>query len=213
MTDMDTDFTLPFGPDDSRSRTWKLDESRKQQARSLAVRLGIAYAPGTAPPLPNPETHPDAFFKAKVAIQQGGGPERLNPDWIVSRKMHVQQGSEEWIFLNTIAGLCGYYIHDIPDGMGGFVLIDPKKERTTAWHPEREIREAACVCGSLMLREAKRRGLAEIDDLANAFNTMAVNADTSDDLMKGLEDAFGHIDINKKVCILLFLALLIFPST
>ncbi|KAI9099716.1 hypothetical protein DFS34DRAFT_615647 [Phlyctochytrium arcticum] len=188
------DLTLPFGPDSNQSRTWKLDESRKEQARSLASRLGISYAAGTAPALPSAATHPQLYELASDAIQQAGGPNFINPDHIVARKMHVQANSEETVYLNILAGLAGYLIFDLPDGQGGFVLIDPKRERTTAWHPERATREAACVCGSLVLREAKKKGLAEVDDLANALSSMAIDPETG--MMKNLEAAFGHIDIN-----------------
>ncbi|TPX68899.1 hypothetical protein SpCBS45565_g02801 [Spizellomyces sp. 'palustris'] len=188
------DLTLPFGPDNHQTRTWKLDESRKEQARSLASRLGISYAPGTAPPLPSAATHPELYELATRALKEAGGPQFINPDHITARKMHVAPNSDESIYLNILGGLAGYLIFDLPDGQGGFVLIDPKRERTTAWHPERSTREAACVCGSLVLREAKRKGLAEVDDLANALSSMAIDPETG--LMKNLEEAFGHIDIN-----------------
>ncbi|KAI8912296.1 hypothetical protein DFJ77DRAFT_549652 [Powellomyces hirtus] len=186
------DLTLPFGPDHPRSRTWKLDESRKEQARTLASRLGIAY--GTGPiTLPSAETHPELYDTAVAALQAAGGPHAVNPDDITARKMNVAQNSPESIYLNILGALAGFLIFDLPDGRGGFVLIDPKHERTTAWHPEKSTREAACVCGSLVLRDAKKRGLSDVDDLANALNSMAIDQETG--LMKDLESAFGHIDI------------------
>ncbi|KAJ3145646.1 hypothetical protein HDU86_000838 [Geranomyces michiganensis] len=192
MEDDMMDFTLPFGPDNPRSRTWKLDESRKEQARSLASRLGIAYG-AEAITLPSAESHPELYDAAVAALREAGGPDGVNPDAITARKMNVQQNSKDSIFLNILGGLAGFLIFDLPDGRGGFVLIDPKHERTTAWHPEKSTREAACVCGSLVLRDAKKRGLSDVDDLANALNSMAIDPETG--LMKDLESAFGHIDL------------------
>ncbi|KAI8819544.1 uncharacterized protein EV422DRAFT_507200 [Fimicolochytrium jonesii] len=192
------DLTLPFGPENERSRTWKLDENKREQARSLASRLGISYGPGglvssPARNRPNHTTHPEEYRMAVEALRNAGGRDAVNPDDITARKMACTQGSPESTFLNILAELAGFLIFDLPDGQGGFVIIDPKHERTTAWHPQRSTREAACVCGSLVLRESKRKGLKDVDGLADALNSMAIDQETG--LMKNLEAAFGHIDL------------------
>ncbi|KAJ3020508.1 hypothetical protein HKX48_000712 [Thoreauomyces humboldtii] len=188
------DLTLPFGPADGSSRMYKLDQSRKAQTRSLASKLGISYTdPGHQFVLPSAESHPVLYDHAAATLQAQGGPQAVNPDDLTARKMACAQGSDESVFLNILGGLAGFLIFDLPDGKGGFVLIDPRLDRTTAWHPDKSTREAACVCGSLVLRDAKKRGLNDVDDLANALNSMAIDQDTG--LMLDLEKAFGHIDI------------------
>ncbi|KAJ3009047.1 hypothetical protein HKX48_008197 [Thoreauomyces humboldtii] len=189
------DLCLPFNSSPG-TNTYKLDDTRKEQARSLATRLGISYADHSQTlVLPTAETHPVLYDHAQ-AIIAAHGPDEVDPDELTARKMAVDQGSDESIFLNILGGLAGFLVFDLPDGKGGFVIIDPTRDRCTAWHPRKATREAACVCGSLVLREAKGRGLAEVDDLAEALNSMAIDPETG--LIRDLEQAFGGIDLEKK---------------
>ncbi|KAJ3181646.1 hypothetical protein HDU85_003590 [Gaertneriomyces sp. JEL0708] len=188
------DLTLPFGPDGRDQRTWKLDSSKKAAARDLASRIGINYS-NAASPVPTLASHPHLFEQARNAIASVGGPEFVNPDEIVQKKMQIKD-PEESLFVNVVAGLCGFLVFDLPDGLGGFVLLDPKNDRTTAWHPSKHIREAACVCGSLVLREAKKRGNKEVEDLADALSSLAVDPETG--LMRDLEAAMKGVGLESK---------------
>lgn len=191
---MGSEYVLPFAP--STGRTYVLDDERKGIARSLAAKMGISYNPFSNQNAASQEKHELLLEKARIAVMKAGGPNAVSMEHICYSKMNVDPGSERSLFLNYVAAEAGSFVYDLPDGQGGFVILDPRTERTTAWHPDRATREAACVVGSLILREARARGQADMEDLTSAMNILALDPETG--IMKSLERNLKMLKFDQK---------------
>lgn len=191
-------FSLPFGA--SEDGKWRLDPQKKAVARSLAQKMGIVYNGNGAAAGISSETHLALKEQARrdyeSFVAQG---KAVTCGDICSQKMSAKT-LEHSLYLNFVAQEAGFYVYDLPDNERevcdrGFVILDPADTRATAWHPVREIREAACVVGSLVLREARNKGTQDVEDLEKAFNALAMDPETGG--MRDLERAIGGMGLEE----------------
>lgn len=209
MSSDTNNFSLPFGA--SEDGKWRLDNQKKAVARSLAEKMGIMYSSNSSGGSGHPVgQNVAALVPANVQVELRERARRdhesfVNQGQIVkcadicSQKMSAKS-LEHSLYLNFVAQEAGFYVYDLPDSTRdvcdrGFVILDPADTRATAWHPVKETREAACVVGSLVLREAKSKGAQDVDDLEKAFNSLAMDPETGG--MRDLERAIGGMGLDE----------------